>query len=85
MRQQEIEDRPAKDVIERTSVPPAVRRNSSSYQDGIGPVAHTVDRSVNWLELANDHTEEEAVMQILGAGHWFLEGWTGDWWIRDPR
>ena len=33
---------------------------------------------MNWSELANDHTEEEAVMQISGAGHWFLEGWFGD-------
>ena len=78
MKQQEIEDRPAKDVIERTSVPQTVCRNSSSYQDGIGLVVHTVDQSVNWSELANGHTEEEAVMQISGAGHWFFEGWIGD-------
>ena len=78
VRQQKIEDRPAKDVIERTSGPQTVRRNSSSYQDGIGPVAHTVDRSLNWSQLASGHTGEEAVMQISGAGHWFLEGWIGD-------
>ena len=26
----------------------------------------------------NDQLEEEAILQISGAGHWFLEGWIGD-------
>ena len=75
MRLQEI---PAKDVTERTPVPQTARQNTSSYQDGIVPVMHTIDRSVNWSQSVDSRPEEEAVMQISGAGHWFLEGWIGD-------
>ena len=71
MRLQEL---PVKDVTERTLVP----QTSLSYQDGIVPVMHTVDRSVNWLQSVDSCFEEEAIMQISGAGHWFLEGWIGD-------
>ena len=39
---------------------------------------HPVDRSVNWSHSVDNHHEEEVVMQISGAGHWFLEGWIGD-------
>ena len=39
---------------------------------------HPVNRSVNWSHSVDDHPEEEAVMQISGAGHWFLEGWIRD-------
>ena len=63
MRLQEV---PAKDVTERTPVPQAAHRNTSS------------DQSVNWSHSVDDHPEEEAVMQISGAGHWFVEGWIGD-------
>ena len=31
-----------------------------------------------WSHSVDDQPEEEAVMQIAGAGHWFLEGWIGD-------
>ena len=41
----------------------------------IKTVMYLVDRSVNWSHSVD---EEEAVMQISGAGHWFLEGWIGD-------
>ena len=34
--------------------------------------------SVDWSRTVNDQLEEEAIMQISGAGHWFLEGWIGD-------
>ena len=37
-----------------------------------------VDKSVDWsVARDNQHTDEE-IMQISGAGHWFLEGWIGD-------
>ena len=73
-----LQEIPAKDVTERTPVPQTARQNTSSYQDGIVPVMHTVDRSVNWSQSVDGRPEEEAVMQISGAGHWFLEGWIGD-------
>ena len=75
MRLQEI---PAKDVTESMPVPQTARQNTSSYQDGIVPVMHPVDRSVNWSQSVDSRPEEEAVMHISGAGHWFLEGWIGD-------
>ena len=37
------------------------------------------DRTVGWSPSADDQPEEDAVMQISGAGHWFLEGWIGDY------
>ena len=37
-----------------------------------------VDKSVDWsVAMDNQHTDED-IMQISGAGHWFLEGWIGD-------
>ena len=42
------------------------------------PVTKSVGRSVDWSHTVNDQLEEEAVMQISGAGHWFLDGWIGD-------
>ena len=44
-----------------------------------GPVTRPVGRSVDWSRSVDDQLEEEAVMQISGAGHWFLEGWIGQW------
>ena len=35
-------------------------------------------RSVDWSDTIEDQPTEEAVLQISGAGHWFLEGWIGD-------
>ena len=42
------------------------------------PVTRPVGRSVDWSRSVDDQLEEEAIMQISGAGHWFLEGWIGD-------
>ena len=67
-----------KDVTERTPVTQTGRQNTSSCQDGIVLVIHPVDRSVNWSQSVDSRPEEEAIMQISGAGHWFLEGWIGD-------
>ena len=73
-----LQEIPAKYVTERTPVTQTVRQNTSSCQDGIVPVIHPVDQSVNWSHSVDSHPDEEAVMQISGAGHWFLEGWIGD-------
>ena len=34
--------------------------------------------SVEWADSVDDQSMDEAVLQISGAGHWFLEGWIGD-------
>ena len=74
----ETEDQSVEDVTERTSVPQTVCRNSLSYQEKTGLTAQMADRSVRWSEPATGHADEEAIMQILGAGHSYLEGWIGD-------
>ena len=75
MRLQEV---PTKDVTERASVPHTAHRDTSPDQNRIRPVTRSADRSVNWPHSVDDQPDEEAVMQISGAGHWFLEGWIGD-------
>ena len=34
--------------------------------------------SVKWVDSVDDRSMNEAVLQISGVGHWFLEGWIGD-------
>ena len=42
------------------------------------PQTESAGRSVDWLDTTADQPTEEAILQISGAGHWFLEGWIGD-------
>ena len=37
-----------------------------------------VEKSVDWSASVDHQQNEEDIMQISGAGHWFLEGWIGD-------
>ena len=41
-------------------------------------VTRPVGRSVDWSAAVDVQLADEDVMQISGAGHWFLEGWIGD-------
>ena len=75
MRLQEV---PPNNVTERTSVPHTDHRDTSPDQNHTKLATRSVDRSVIWSHAVDDQPEEEAVMQISGAGHWFLEGWIGD-------
>ena len=34
--------------------------------------------SVEWADSVDNRSRDESVLQISGAGHWFLEGWIGD-------
>ena len=47
-------------------------------QDQSQTVTRPVGRSVDWSVAVDDQRADEDVMQISGAGHWFLEGWIGD-------
>ena len=69
---------PPNDVTERTSVPHTVHRDTSPDQNHTRPAMRSVDWSVNWSHSVDDQPDEEAVMQLSGAGHWFFEGWIGD-------
>ena len=42
------------------------------------PETGSAGRSVDWSDTTTDQPTEEAILQISGAGHWFLEGWIGD-------
>ena len=33
---------------------------------------------MDWSDTTTDQPTEEAILQISGAGHWFLEGWISD-------
>ena len=39
---------------------------------------HPFGKSVDWSVAVDNQQTDEDVMQISGAGHWFLEGWIDD-------
>ena len=73
-----LQEMHVKDVTKRTPVTQTGHQNTSSRHDSIVPVTQPVDQSVSWSQSVDSPPEEEAVMQLSGAGHWFLEGWIGD-------
>ena len=42
------------------------------------PETGSAGRSAAWLDTTVVQPTEEAILQISGVGHWFLEGWIGD-------
>ena len=68
--------------------PDAEEQQSSTDTDWDTDQSYTatrpVGKSVDWsIMVDNRKTCQDDVMQISGAGHWFLEGWIGDhWWTR---
>ena len=66
------------DVMDGSSVSCTALQSMSLDQIQPRPVTKPVGRSVDWSRTVNDQLEEEDIMQISGAGHWFLEGWIGD-------
>ena len=69
---------PSHDVMNGTSVSRTVLQSIPLDQNQSRPVTRLVGRSVIWSHSVDDQLNEEAVMQISGAGHWFWEGWIGD-------
>ena len=51
---------------------------TESRKEGTRPDTRSLGRSVDWSDTIEDLPTEEAVLQISGVGHWFLEGWIGD-------
>ena len=45
---------------------------------GANTTGDAIARPVDWSDAVDDQLIEEAVLQISGAGHWFLEGLIGD-------
>ena len=51
---------------------------TESREESTRPETRSAGRSVDWSDTIEDQPTEEAILQISGAGHWFLEGWIGD-------
>ena len=67
-----------KDITDGTTVPHSVVRTKGLGEERRRPAGWSSGRSVDWSDTIEDQPTEEAVLQISGAGHWFLEGWIGD-------
>ena len=52
--------------------------NTDPGTDQSHTVTRPVGRSVDWSITVDNQQADEDVMQISGAGHWFLEGWISD-------
>ena len=72
------------DNADRTTVSHGTTSNASLGTERPRPVKRSSGRSVDWADAVDDQLMEEAVLQISGAGHWFLEGWIGDHSVVDP-
>ena len=66
------------DIADRTMVSRGTTLNAYSGMDRPRPVTRSSGRLVDWADAVDDQLMDEAVLQISGAGHWFLEGWIGD-------
>ena len=74
----ETHDVSTSDIVDRTTVLRGTVSNTSSRMDCTWPVTRSSGRSVDWADAVDDQLMDEAVLQISGAGHWFMEGWIGD-------
>ena len=52
--------------------------HSSVNMDQTHGTTRPVDKLVDWSVMMDNQDTDEDIMQISGAGHWFLEGWIGD-------
>ena len=52
--------------------------DASSGMDLPPGVAEPSGLSVKWADSVDTRSMDESVLQISGAGHWFLEGWIGN-------
>ena len=73
----EKHDVSAPDLADMTTVSGGIAINASSGMDRPRPAMRSSGLSVDWADAMDDKLMDEAVLQISGAGHWFLEGWIG--------
>ena len=66
------------DIAGVTTTPHSATRITGPRKECTRPDTRSTGRSVDWSDTIEDQPTEEAVLQISGAGHWFLEGWIGD-------
>ena len=65
-------------LADTTTVSSEITANTSSGMDHPRTATGLSGLSVEWVDSIDDQPMYEAVLQISGAGHWFLEGWIGD-------
>ena len=63
------------DITDGTTAPHSVVRTTGPREERTRPETRSPGRSVDWSDTIEDQPTEEAVLQISGVGHWFLEGW----------
>ena len=74
----ETHDVSASGFVGMTTESSGITRNASSGMDRPRPATRSSGLSVDWADAVDDQLMDEAVLQISGAGHWFLKGWIGD-------
>ena len=83
----ETQDLPVSGLADATTASREVTVNTSSGMDLPWTATGPSGLSVEWADSVDDRSMDEAVLQISGVEHWFLEGWIGNhsvtsWWIR---
>ena len=66
------------DITDETTVSRGTIQTTLLGEERTRPVMRSPGWSVDWSDAVDDQLMEEAVLQISGVGHWFLEGWIGD-------
>ena len=65
-------------LADTTKTSSEITANTSSGMDLPRTATGPSGLLVEWVDSVDDRSMDEAVLQISGAGHWFVEGWTGD-------
>ena len=74
----ETQDVSVSGLADTTTASSEITANTSSGMDLPRTATGPSGLSVEWADSVDDRSKDEAVLQISGAGHWFLEGWIGD-------
>ena len=71
---QETQKVSPQDFAEGMTVSHCEARMTEFRKEGTRPDTRSTGRSVDWSDTIEDQPTEEAILQISGVGHWFLEG-----------
>ena len=74
----ETQDVSVSGLGDTTTASSEITANTSSGIDLPRTATGPSGLSVEWADSVDDRSMDEAVLQISGAEHWFLEGWIGD-------
>ena len=74
----ETQDVSVSGPVDATTASSNITVDTSSGMDLPPAVAEPSGLSVKWADSVDTRSRNESVLQISGAGHWFLKGWIGD-------